>query len=177
MLFELVRWKRLLLVRVTRMSGGVDLAFSWEGNNSVYLESRKGASGGKFWRAWVCGTEVFSHFGRLGKRGQGRPIGRFASEAEAQQALDLAIHKKTRPGKGYVLANDPGRVEQSAPAKKKAPVKKKSKEPAKTTKAKATATATAAAATPKKKAKAKAKRKGGRGVPRVPRVMLVTLEQ
>ena len=156
--------------------GGVDLTFSWEGHNPVYLESRKGASGGKFWRAWVCGTQVFSHFGKLGTRGQGRPIGRFLTEEEAQQALDRAIHKKTRPGKGYVLANDPGRVEQSAPEKKKkAPVKKKSKvkkEPA-WTKTKA-ASATSAAATPQKKAKAK--RKGGRA-PRVPRVTLVKLEQ
>ena len=141
----------------------------------MYLESPKGASGGKFWRAWVCGTQVFCHFGKLGVAGQGRPIGRFATEAEAEQALDRAIHKKTRPGKGYAPANDPGRVEQSgAPAKKKAPVKKNSK--VKKERAKTKTTATAAAATPKRKAKATAKTIGGR-VPRLPRVTLVKLEQ
>ena len=158
----------------------------------MYLESPKGASGGKFWRAWVCGTQVFCHFGKLGVAGQGRPIGRFATEAEAEQALDRAIHKKTRPGKGYAPANDPGRVEQSgAPAKKKAPVKKnskvkkeraKKKAPVKKNlkvkkeRAKTKTTATAAAATPKRKAKATAKTIGGR-VPRLPRVTLVKLEQ
>jgi DNA ligase-1 len=53
----------------------------------------------KFWEVWVEGTSLYTHYGRIGSKGQ-TTIKDYADEAAARKAADKLIAEKT--GKGYV---------------------------------------------------------------------------
>jgi DNA ligase-1 len=53
----------------------------------------------KFWEVWVEGVNLYTHYGRIGSKGQ-TTIKNYPDEAAAQRAADKLIAEKT--GKGYI---------------------------------------------------------------------------
>jgi len=82
---------------------------------NIHLEFRQGASA-KFWKAKVEGSELTTHWGRLGTNGQSKRV-ELDSQGEALAELDKQANAKRKKGYVDVDVADTREAEAAPPPK------------------------------------------------------------